>query len=73
MAELVACPPTVPKVRVLNHDADLNYIRAPFILINDRRKVLNYTYVSYGFGTSTNFEMILRVEVCSHFESSNRL
>jgi hypothetical protein len=49
VAELVACQPTLPKVRVSNHDAEKCFIRVPFIRINDRQKVSNYTYVSYGF------------------------
>jgi hypothetical protein len=73
VAELVARPPTVPKVRGSNHGADLCFIRALFIGINDGREVSNYTYVSYGFGTSNHFEMIQHVEICSHFEPFNRL
>jgi hypothetical protein len=73
VAKLVACPPMVPKFRGLNHDADLFFIGALFTQINVRRKVLNFTYVSYGFVTSTHFMMIQPVEVCSQFESSNRL
>jgi hypothetical protein len=61
VSELVAQPPTVPKIRGSNHGADLCFIRALFIQINDRQEVSNYTYVSHGFGTSNHFELVQRV------------
>jgi hypothetical protein len=33
------------------------FIRAPFIWVNDRQEVSNYTYLSYGFGTSNHFTL----------------
>jgi hypothetical protein len=72
IAELLTRPLIVPKVRGLNLDTNYCCIRAPIIWNNVRIKVSNYTYVSYGFGTLNHFEMVQGVEVCSHFESSNR-
>jgi hypothetical protein len=67
IAELVA------KIRGSNLDANSFFIKALIILINDGGEVSNYTYVSNGFGTLNHFELVQRVEVCSHFELSNRL
>jgi hypothetical protein len=72
MAELVASPPTVLKIRGSNLVTNQCFIRGPIIQINDGEEVSKYAYVSYGFGTSNHFEMVECVEVCLHFESSNR-
>jgi hypothetical protein len=39
VAEMVARPPKVPKVRSLNLYADLSFIRAPIIWINEFKLV----------------------------------